>query len=457
MNKFFLTLSLVIITASSGLRAQTGKPVLVDGIAAVVGHEPILRSDIANLRLQMKEQGIKLKQTDDCALLETLLERKILISEAQADTTITKTVNPESLRDQARQQLKYFEMQAGGLDKVLEMYHKKTKEELIDAITDFNYKNELFNAMQRKITENVEITPDEVKRFFDSIPPDQRPEFPTQVELRQIIIRPKPDSSEVERVKKRLNQIRESILKGETTFNAQAVFYSEDPGTRSQGGLMTIDRNTPLVKEFKDVAFSLDEGQISKPFQTPFGWHIVKVEKIKGRQRDIRHILLIPKLSAKNLEDAKKKLEKIRKSILNGEMSFEEAAKNFSEDDESKKRGGLMIDPATNETMLETTKLDPAVYAQLVGRNAGDLTDVFEAKDPMGNVTYKLIKIDKKILPHKADFVKDYAKISQMALEAKKQKAVIRWIKQHLKNAYIYIAPDYRKCHFKINWLSYEQ
>ncbi len=456
MNKFFLTLSLMMLTLSTGF-AQSGKRILVDGIAAVVGNEPILRSDIANLRLQMKEQGIDLTGMDDCALLETLLQRKVLISEALTDTTITQTINPESLRDQARQQLKYFEMQAGGLDKVLEMYHKKTKEELIDAITDFNYKNELFNAMQRKITEKVEITPDEIKRFFDSIPSDLRPEFPTQVQLRQIIVQPQPDSAEVERVKKRLNQIRENILKGETTFNAQAVFYSEDPGTRSQGGLMTIDRNTPLVKEFKDVAFSLDEGQISKPFRTSFGWHIVKVEKVKGRQREIRHILLIPKLNAKNLEEAKQKLEKIRKSILAGEMTFEEAAKNFSDDEESKKRGGLMIDPASGETLLETTKLDPAVYAQLVGRNAGDLTDVFEAKDPMGNVSYKLIKIDKKIPPHKADFVKDYAKISQMALEAKKQKAIIRWIKQHLKNTYIYIAPDYRKCKFKINWLGYEQ
>ena len=181
------------------------------------------------------------------------------------------------------------------------------------------------------------------------------------------------------------------------------------------------------------------------------------MEKIKGRQREIRHILLIPKLNSRNLKEAKQKLEKIRKSILAGEMTFEEAAKNFSDDEESKKRGGLMIDPATNETLLETTKLDPAVYAQLVGRNAGDLTDVFKVKDPMGNVSYKLIKIDKKIPPHKADFVKDYAKISQMALEAKKQKAVVRWIKQHLKNTYIYIAPDYRKCKFKINWLGYEQ
>ncbi len=456
MNKFFPTLGLLLLILTTGF-AQSGKRILVDGIAAVVGNEPVLRSDIANLRLQMKEQGIDLAGMDDCALLETLLQRKVLISEALTDTTITQTINPESLRDQARQQLKYFEMQAGGLDKVLEMYHKKTKEELIDAITDFNYKNELFNAMQRKITEKVEITPDEVKRFFDSIPPGQRPEFPTQVQLRQIIIQPKPDSAEVERVKKRLNQIRENILKGETTFNAQAVFYSEDPGTRSQGGLMTIDRNTPLVKEFKDVAFSLDEGQISMPFKTPFGWHIVKVEKIKGRQREIRHILLIPKLNSRNLKEAKQKLEKIRKSILAGEMTFEEAAKNFSDDEESKKRGGLMIDPATNETLLETTKLDPAVYAQLVGRNAGDLTDVFKVKDPMGNVSYKLIKIDKKIPPHKADFVKDYAKISQMALEAKKQKAVVRWIKQHLKNTYIYIAPDYRKCKFKINWLGYEQ
>ena len=432
-------------------RAQQ-KPVKVDGIVAVVGSEAILKSDIDNLRLQMKEQGLATGDWDDCKLLRTLVERQILIAEAMQDTMITKMIDKNNLREQARKQLKYIEMQAGGLDKVLEMYHKRNKEELLDAMTDFNYKNELYNAMRNKITEKVEITPDEVKQFFDQIPPDKRPEFTTQVELQQIIIRPKPDSTEVKRVVNRLKEIRKNILAGKTSFNAQAVLYSEDPSTRPAGGLMTIDKNTPLVPEFKDVAFSLDEGEISQPFQTEYGWHLVKVEKIKGRKRDIRHILLIPRISQKQKEEARQKLEKIRKRIQDGEITFEEAAKNFSDDEETAKRGGLMIDPATGESLMESTQIDPAIYARLIGRNEGDLTDVIESRDAMGRPYYQLIKIKKKIPTHKADFVKDYAKIYQMALEDKKQKEIRRWIKEHLKNTYIYIAPEYRHCDFVKEW-----
>jgi len=437
------------------MQAQS-EPVKVDGIIAVVGSEAILKSDIDNLRLQLKEQGIPVDNTDDCQLLENLMQRQILIAEAMHDTVITKTIDRENLRDQARKQLKYFEMQAGGLDKVLELYHKRSKEELLDAMTDFNYKNELYNAMQNKITEKVDVTPDEVKQFFESIPPEERPEFATQVELEQIIVRPKPDSTEVKRVVNRLKEIRKNILEGKTSFNAQAVLYSEDPSTRPAGGLMTIDKNTPLVPEFKDVAFSLDEGEISQPFETEYGWHLVKVDKINGRKRDVRHILLIPRVSQENINEAKAKLEKIRQRIADGEISFEEAAKNFSDDEESAKRGGLMIDPATGESLMETTKIDPAIYAQLIGRNEGDMTDVFESRDAMGRIYFQLIKIKKKIPPHKADFVKDYSKIYQMALEDKKQKEIRRWIKDHIKNTYIYISPDYRQCEFVKDWIDHE-
>ncbi len=455
MNRTIINaLIFMILFGLQSLHAQ--KRIKVDGIVAVVGSEAILQSDIDNLRLQMKEQGLPVKDLDDCELLETMLQRQILISEAKADTNITKMVDRNAVRDQAEQQLKYIEMQAGGLDKVLEMYHKKNKQELLDAITDFNYDNELYNAIQRQITEKVDITPDEVKHFFESIPADKVPEFSTQVELQQIVIKPHADSTEIKRVVNSLKEIRQNILAGKTSFNAQAILYSEDPATRPTGGLMTIDKNTPLVQKFKDVAFSLDEGEISEPFETEFGWHIVKVDKIKGRQREVRHILMIPRVTSENKRQAKEKLEKIRKRIADGEISFEEAARNFSEDKESAKRGGLLIDPATGESLMETTKLDPAVYAQLVGRNEGDMTDVFETRDPTGSISYKLIKIKKKIPPHKADFVKDYAKIYQMALEDKKQKVIRQWINDHLKNTYIYIAPEYRKCKFKINWLSHE-
>jgi len=428
-----------------------------DGIAAVAGSEAVFISDIQATRTQLKEQGLDSDNPDDCQILENILKEKVLVNEARRDTIITKTVTREAVRQQARQQLNYIKAQAGGLEKVLEMYNKNNEEELLDEITEFNYKRELASAMQKKITENVEITPDEVKAFFEKIPPDRLPEFPTQLELQQIVIKPKPSPEEEKRVVEKLRQIRNDILKGKKSFRAQAILYSQDPGTRINGGLMTIDKNTPLVQEFKDVAFSLEEGEISEPFKTEYGWHIVMVEKIKGRKRDVRHILLIPEITHENKNEARKHLEKIREKIINGELTFEEAARNFSDDKETAKLGGLIVDPNTNESLLEVTRLDPQMYARLIGRNEGDITEIIEDTDPMGRTVYKIYRIKRKIPAHKADFVKDYAKISQLALEDKKNRIIRQWIKDRIKNIYIRIDDAYKNCDFEINWLKNEQ
>ncbi len=440
---------------TTGLNAQ--KRIKIDGIAAVVGSEAVFMSDIDAVRLQLKEQGLLTPGMDDCKILETILKEKVLVNEAKLDTVITKNITREAVKEQARQQLNYIKAQAGGLEQVLEMYNKNTEEELLETIADFNYKRELAAAMQNQITENVEITPDEVKQFFDNIPQDELPEFSTQVELQQIVIKPVPDKEEEERIIKRLNEIRKAVLNGDKTFRAQAVLYSEDPGTRTNGGLMTIDKNTPLVQEFKDAAFALEEGEISKPFKTEYGWHIVTVDKIKGRKRDVRHILMIPKVKQKNIDQAKKHLEEIRDKITKGLLTFEEAARNFSDDEHSAKLGGLMIDPNTNESLMEVTRLDPKIYGQLVGRNEGDITDIIRENDPLGRVVFKIYKIKRKIPAHTADFVKDYAKIAQMALEAKKNRIVNNWIKDRLKKIYIRIAGEYKNCNFEINWTGNEQ
>ncbi|NPA42969.1 MAG: peptidylprolyl isomerase [Chlorobi bacterium] len=444
---FWLALP-AVLTAQQRLKA--------DGIAAVVGNEAVFVSDIQAAKIQLKEQGLLDSTWTDCKLLENILKEKVLVNEAQRDTVIAKTVTREAVRDQARQQLNYIKAQAGGLEEVLEMYGKNNEEELLEEITEFNYKRELANAMRNKITEKVDVTPDEIRRFYESIPPDQLPEFPTRLELQQIVIRPKPDPAEEERVKNRLAEIREAILKGEKSFRAQAILYSEDPSTRISGGLMTVDKNTPLVQEFKDVVFSLEEGEISEPFRTEFGWHIVMVEKIKGRKRDIRHILLIPKITRENKEEARKKLEEIREKIAKGELTFEEAARNFSDDEQTAKLGGLMVDPNTNETLIEVTRLEPQVYARLIGLGEGDMTSVVEETDPLGRPVYKLYRIRKKVPAHKADFVKDYARISQLALEAKKNRIVNEWIADRLKEIYVRIDDDYKNCDFELNWTSHE-
>ncbi len=422
----------------------------VDGIAAIVGNEIILDSEVKQLKQQLKQQGLKNQKFDDCEILETLMQDKILLLEAKKDTTIS--VKDAEIESTVNQQLEYMKAQLGSLEKVLEFYNKKTLNELKNELEKVNKEKKLSQMMRNKIIKDVDVSPEEVKIYFDKIPKDKIPEVGTKVEIYQIIVKPKPTKEAEQAVINRLKEIKKDVENG-SSFRAQAILYSQDPGSRNNGGKYVLKRNSPFVQEFKDIAFSLDQGQVSEPFKTEFGWHILYVEEVNGQERVVRHILLKPEVGFLEERAAEKKLDTIRKRILDKEISFEEAAKEFSEDEETKKLGGKIVNPQTGESLLDLTLLDPKLHEIVQNMKEGEITEVMEEEDRTGGKIYKIIMVKKREEAHPLDFDKDYEKIKEMALEEKKEKILINWVNDKIKNNYIKVNPPYDTCEFKSKWV----
>jgi peptidyl-prolyl cis-trans isomerase SurA len=306
--------------------------------------------------------------------------------------------------------------------------------------------------MQKKIVDAVEVTPEEVRTFFKKILTTELPVFGSEMEVSQIVVTPKITEEEKQKVIDKLKGFKNEI-QGGSSFFSKAVLYSEDPGSRSLGGFYKMTRKTPFVKEFKDVAFSLSEGEISEPFETDFGFHIIYVEKIRGQEIDLRHILLIPKVSDESLKEAKEKIALIKKRIQDKEITFAEAARTLSDEKETRANGGVLINPKTQDTRFELTKMDPTLYANVSNLKEGEVSAALGEEDQTGKKKFKLLTVTNRINEHTADYAKDYIKIKNLALKEKQIKAIGKWFEEKIKETFIKINGEYRDCIFTNNWL----
>ena len=345
--KFINSLLLILVFQFS----FTQEKIKVDGISSVVGDFIILDSDIDKVLIDMESQGLSTRGVSKCQLLGKLMEDKLYAHHAIQDSL---ELSDNEIYDYVDRQLEYFTEQLGGIEKVLEFYNKRDELSFRDELFEINKTQRLSEMMQETIVEKVEITPEEVRQFFEAIPKIDLPVFGTELEIAQIVVEPKVSDDENQRIIDQLKLFREDILEGGMSFASKALLYSQDPGSRSKGGKYTLNRKKPrMAKEFRDVAFSLREGELSQPFRTDFGWHILAVDKIRGQEIDIRHILLIPKISDDELKSAKEKIDNIRERISNGEITFEDAALRFSDEKQTRLNGGVLINPSTNDTRFE--------------------------------------------------------------------------------------------------------
>ena len=355
--KFFLNsfkIIFVLFLSIQSLYSQENLRFKLDGVASVVGDYVILDSDIDKTFSEMESQGISTKNVTKCELLGKLMEDKLYAHHAIQDSLEVSDTEIYSYVDQS---IEYFTEQLGSLEKVLEFYNKKDELSFRDELYELNKIQKLSQLMQSKIVDDVEVTPEEVKLFYESIPVVDLPIFGTELEISQIVIEPKVSEEEKNRVINMLNSFKNDVEEKGLSFASKAILYSQDPGSRANGGKYTLHRKRPrMVKEFRDVAFSLEEGEISSPFKTEFGWHILTVEKIRGQQVDVRHILITPNIDESKLTESKKLLDTIRKRILDKEIEFKDAAFNFSFEKETRNNGGKLINPITGDTRFELTK-----------------------------------------------------------------------------------------------------
>jgi peptidyl-prolyl cis-trans isomerase SurA len=422
--------------------------VKIDGVAAVVGDYLVLESDISKAYLDMKNQQIG--DITYCDVAETIMENKLFAHHAQQDSLPFNPARVESFTDQ---QINQFISQVGSMEKLLGFYKIDSEDELRAQLNEINTQRMLAEEMQGAIVDEVEITPEETRDFFEAIPEDEIPLISDEVELAQIIVKPEVGEKERQAVIDKLNSFREDVLAG-GSFATKAVLYSEDRGSRSQGGKITLSREDNFVKEFKDAAFSLREGEVSQPFETEFGWHILTVEKIRGQQVDVRHILLYPEISSEAIEKAKKEIELAREKIVNGEVTFREAAREVSDEKETRESGGQLINNATGDRRFELTKVDPSIYDQVNNLKENEISPVIKDSEPRtAKVFFKIITVTKKIPEHIAEFSEDYTRIRELALQQKKLKEINDWKAEKVQDTYVKVNGDYKVCKFAKSWI----
>ena len=426
-----------------------GKKQKIDGIIATVGDYIILDSDIDKSFLEMSGQGNSVKDITRCQMLGKLMEDKLYAHQAIQDSIVVKDEDIKKMMDD---RINYMTEQIGSIEKMVQYYKKNSLDEFKTYFYDILKENKLTEEMQTKIIDAVEVTPEEVRTFFKTIPTSELPVFGSEMEVSQIVVMPKISDEEKQKVIKKLKEFKKEVQDG-ASFYSKAVLYSQDPGSRSSGGFYKMTRKTPFVKEFKDVAFSLNEGEISEPFETDFGFHIIYVEKIRGQEVDLRHILLIPKVTDESLKEAKEKITLIKKRIEDKEITFAEAARTMSDEKETRANGGALINPKTQDSRFELTKMDPELYSQVSSLKEAQISNPFVDEDQSGKKKYKIITVTNRINEHTADYAKDYIKIKNLALKEKQIKQVGKWFDEKIKETFIKINGEYQDCIFTNNWL----
>ena len=425
----------------------------VDGVAVVIGKNIVLDSDIDKFKKELKQRIEGKLNITDCEILEEIMVQKLLAHHAFIDSV---EVSEAEVNSEVERNIAYFGQQLGSIEAVVEYYGFSDEEDLRKELYTIQNEQLLIQREKASITEKIDVTPEEVRTYFKNLEKDDNlPEFSAEIELAQIVKILKPTEEETNRVFEKLNSIKKDIEEG-YSFRLKALINSDDPAVsgngQGAGGKYTITRESNFIKEFKEVAFSLDEGEISEPFESGFGFHIIQVEKIKGQERDVRHILIQPVITQEELDASKDELAKVREQILNREITFEEAVSKYSDDVVTKNNQGSILNPQTNDTRFDLTRMDPNLYKRVSSLKAGEITEPFYDEVRGESKMHKIILLKSKNETHTANFIDDYEKIQQLTLQKKQEETVDKWAKDKIEDTYIKINKDFKKCEFSKNW-----
>ncbi len=421
----------------------------IDGVAVVIGENIVLDSDIAKFKKELEDSTEGKSRISDCEMLEQLMLQKLLAHHAVVDSML---VSDAEVAAGVERNVQYFTQQLGSIEKVIEMYGFNDEEDLKSALFAIEKENTLIKREQESITEKVDVTPEEVRIYFKGLEDKKElPEFPAEIALAQIVLYAEPAEEEEARIVTKLMEIKKQVEDG-GSFKLKAIINSDDPGVSQNGGKYTITKESPFIREFIEVAFSLDEGEISDPFKSLFGYHIIQLHTIKGNQRIASHILMQPEISDEKLKETATEVDKLRADILAGTISFEDAVKEHSEDKETKNNGGLIMNPYSGEATFDLTRMDPALYGRVNDLKKGEITPSFYDESRGGEKMFKIIVMKDRTDTHTADLIEDYVKVQQLALQKKKEETIAKWAKEKIKDTYIKLNNEHKACSFERNW-----
>lgn len=421
----------------------------IDKIIAIIGDEIILESNIQEITQHIKEEEEIIEKK--CQFLENILLNKILLFHAKQDTLIK--ISQADIKNRMNEYISMYLQQVKSEKALLEVSHMSSMEDLQSELMS-EIENHYYSTEKRKsIIQGVDVGPLEVKAFFEEYKSDL-PDAKDEVSLAHIILYPEIKEESKNNIIERLKSIKTDVENGVSTFENQAKIYSQDPISASKGGLYAEVKRGSMIKEFDAIAFSLDEKQISDPFRTEFGYHIIKLEKKKGHVIDLRHILLELTPNQEEIEKTKSKLDSIRVLIKEGKISFKEAALKFSNDNNTRFNGGLLHDQITGSNRLERLKLNTKEIVQIAGLSDGGVSDVFEDELKQKKVV-RLLQLIESYPEHQLDLEKDYTRIKDIVINKKKNDILQKWTINQIPNTFIYIQKEYQNCDFEINWLNH--
>lgn len=448
-NQLSKTLSLLAATAVcillflSSFTASAQGPVRqeVDGIIAKVGNNIILRSDLEFSYLQYLAQT-KQQPTEDlkCEILSSMVQDKVLLARAELDSV---TVNDSEVTYELDNRIEMLASQVGGIEQ-LEAYYNKSAKQLKDELRRSVKDMLVMQEMQRLITSEVKVTPKEIRNYFNRIPADSLPYFSSEVEIGQIVVKAELSKQQKQETRQKLEEIRARIVAGED-FATLAKQFSQDPGTANNGGELGFMKKKMLVPEFEAAAMRLEPGQISGIVETQYGFHLIQLIERKGQEYNSRHILLRPATATVNIEEAVAELDSIRTLIVNDSITFAKAAKEYSDDPNTKDNGGMMTNRAGN-TYIPMDQVDPAIFFVIDTMQVGNISEPIPFRMEDGSEAARIIYLKAKSRPHQANMKDDYPRIAQAALNEKKGKAVDAWFKENFDTVFIEIDPEYQDC-----------
>lgn len=426
-----------------------------DKVIAIVGDNIILNSEVEIQYYQQLQNaaGAPLPPDTRCRILDNLLLDKMFLAQANLDSL---TVTQDEIDGELDRRIKYFMGMFGSREK-MEEYYGKSVLEMKEDFTD-DIKNQLLSdKMKAKIFTGLKVSPQEVKEFFAKIPKDSIPYFNSELQLGQVVMYPKITEEEKEVARQKIEKIKKDI-EGGADFALQAILYSEDPGSASDGGNLGVIERGELVPEFEAVAYKLEEHKLSEIVETGFGFHLIMVDEKRGNKLKVRHILIKPKTSYTDLVNVKNKIDSIQHQLSVDSMSFREAVAGYSDDEASKANGGLITNPKTQSTYFEKADVDGTLIFTLDRMKVGTYSEVlpysFTDKTGEKKEGYRIVYLKSESKPHKASLETDYAKIQSAAKQKKQQEVLDSWISLNKSHAYVKIDDAFKNCEVMKKWLS---
>lgn len=445
--KKLLALFLMLCT-SCGLFAQEN---VIDEIVWVIGDDAILRSEIETQRLYLQSEGERLDGDPYCVIPERMAIQKLYLNQAKIDSI---DVSESQVIQEADRWISYFTNQMGSKEKLEEYFNKKTSQ-LRDERKDMIREQQIVQQMQRKLIGDIKLTPADVRKYYNQLSQDSLPTIPTTVEVQIITIEPKISFEETDAIKARLRDFTEQITKGEKEFSTIARLYSEDPESSLRGGELGFLGKASLLPEFANVAFNLtDPKRVSNIVETEYGFHIIQLIEKRGDRINSRHILLRPKVSESELNDAMVKMDSLYQDLQNEKFTFEEAATFVSYDKDTRNNKGLMVNSNYEGNNMGTPRFEMQELPQEIGKivyemNIGEISKPFRMITKRQKEVIAIVKLRARTDNHKANLTDDYQALKSI-VEAKKREELLNdWIQKKQKTTYIRISDGWRNCDFQ--------